>query len=509
MANATPLDASTSAAVSDSSTGPSIIAEGGRNLAKLGFGTKLAYGAGAVVEGVFAQAIAVFLFFYATAVCGLPSAMVGIALAIGLLLDAMVDPLIGSTSDAWRSRFGRRLPFMLFGLPIVALCLILAFSLPSGLSQTMLFVWLSVVLICLRIGMSLFFLPYNAVGAELSDDQAERSSIVAWRWIAQIVGSLITVVLGFGVFFNGAGGLMNRSAYPAFGMALAALLVTAGLISSRAVYLTIYRQHPAPPREKKRHLAFANEVTEIFRNQSFRVLFFGAILLYAALAINATLSIHANTYFWKLAPSQIQLVTLALPLGLLIGTPLAAPMMKIMEKRTVIFIGEIGLGLAFAGPVALRLLGLLPATGDRIAMILAASVFAGGMLLAAAAIAFNSMMADAADEHEHIFGARREGLYYAGWSFALKAATGLGSLVAGVGLQFIGYENAGHSVTAGKALSPETIYWLGALHGLGAGILTLVGALIVLLYRLSYKKHHGIMLDLAKRRNSADLPVNS
>jgi glycoside/pentoside/hexuronide:cation symporter, GPH family len=506
MANATPLDVSTSAAVSDSSTGPAIVAEGGRNLAKLGFGTKLAYGTGAVVQGVYAEAIAVFLFFYATAVCGLPSAMVGIALAIGLLLDAMVDPLIGSVSDSWRSRFGRRLPFMLVGLPIVALCLILAFSLPSGLSETMLFVWLSVVVLCLRLGMSLYFLPYNAVGAELSDDQVERSSIVAWRWTAQIVGSLMTVVLGFGVFFNGEGGLMNRSAYPAFGIALAVLLVTAGLIASRAVFVTIHRQHPAPPREKTRHFAFASEVKEIFRNHSFRVLFFGAILLYAALAIYATLSIHANTYFWKLAPSQIQLVTLAFPLGLLIGAPLAAPMMKIMEKRTVIFIGEIGLGLAFAGPVALRLLGLLPATGDRVAMILAVSVFAGGMLLAAAAIAFNSMMADAADEHEHIFGARREGLYYAGWSFALKAAAGLGTLVAGVGLQFIGYENAGHGVTAGKTLAPETIYWLGALHGLGAGSLTLVGALIVLLYRLSYKKHHGIMLDLAERRNSADLP---
>ena len=479
----------------------------GRGLPKLGRGTKIAYGIGAMVEGVSAQAIALFLFFYATAVCGLSSALAGAALAVGLVLDAIVDPLIGSTSDGWHSRLGRRLPFMLLGFPLAAVCLILVFALPRGLSGIALFLWLSGVLIALRMSISLFLLPYTAVGAELSDNHAERSSIVAWRWTAQMVGALLAVVLGFGIFFGGEGGLLRRASYLPFGATLAGLVVIAALVASRAVFMTRERQHPPPPRTARRHLAFAGEVTEIFRNHSFRVLFVGALLLFTGLAISGTLSIHSNTYFWRLTPQQIQLVTLALTIGLIVGAPLAAPMMKVMQKRTVLVIGEVGLGTAFAAPVVLRLCGALPLTGNGLVAVLAIFVFAGGVLMAAAAVAFNSMMADAADEHEQLFGARREGLYFAGWSFALKAATGLGSLVAGVGLQLIGFENAGRAAGAVAVASPETIRWLGALQGIGAGLLAILAAGVCLLYRLDYQKHGGILRELDQRRLLASARV--
>ena len=49
------------------------------------------------------------------------------------------------------------------------------------------------------------------------------------------------------------------------------------------------------------------------------------------------------------------------------------------------------------------------------------------------------MMADAADEHEFLFGTRREGLYYAGLNFSAKAASGLGALVAGLALDLIAF----------------------------------------------------------------------
>ena len=54
-------------------------------------------------------------------------------------------------------------------------------------------------------------------------------------------------------------------------------------------------------------------------------------------------------------------------------------------------------------------------------------------------IAFLSIVADAADEHEYLFHTRREGLYFAGWSFAAKSATGAGLLIAGVVLQLIDF----------------------------------------------------------------------
>ena len=95
--------------------------------------TTLSYSMGQLLESVINNALLIFLLFYATVVCGLPGALAGAALSVGLVVDAVMDPLIGSLSDGWRSRWGRRLPFMLVGLAPATIAFVLIFALPSGL----------------------------------------------------------------------------------------------------------------------------------------------------------------------------------------------------------------------------------------------------------------------------------------------------------------------------------------------------------------------------------------
>jgi len=481
----------------------------GRALPPLRRGAKLGYAAGAVLDGVATQAINIFLFFYATAVCGLPAALAGVALAAGLVVDAVVDPLIGSLSDGWRSRYGRRLPFMMIGLPSVMLFLVLMFALPSGWSVAALFAWLTLLSIGLRISISLFLLPYNAVGAELSDDYEERSSIAAWRWAFAMVGAVVTVALGFGVFLGGEGGLSRRASYFPFALSCAALVAVGALIAMRALHRLPERQHPPAVGEGLFHARLLREVGELFRNHSFRTLFLGALLLFTSAAIHSTLGIHVNTYFWGMRPAQVQVVTLALFLGLLLGAPLAGPLLRRLEKRTVLVMGVAGLSAAYVVPPTLRLVGVLPPGPPPVAL-LASAVFAGGALMATAAIAFASMMADAADEHEHLFGARREGLYFASWAFASKAAAGFGSLVAGVALQLVGFPSgAAAKGAAAIELSPRIVWGLGMLYGPGCGILAVSAALICLTYRLNARNHATILSELTQRRAAEALRVPS
>ena len=474
----------------------------GRGLPPLPTGGKIGYAAGAMLDGVATQAINIFLFFYATAVCGIPAALVGISLAAGLVVDAIVDPLIGSFSDGLRSRFGRRLPFMAVGLPCTALFLALLFALPEGWGDTALFVWLTAASIGLRSSISLFLLPYNAVGAELSDDYEERSSIAAWRWGFGMLGAVVTVGLGFGVFLDGPNGLSRRSAYLPFALTLGGIIAIGAVIAMVALRSMPERQYPPPPKVGHGRLHMFRQIGELFRNRSFVTLFLGALLLFISAAIHSTLNIHANTYFWRMVPDQIQIVTMALFAGLLCGAPLASPMLRIFEKRTVLVIGILGLGMAFTLPPTARLLGILPTTDHPPVTLLASAIFAGGALMATAAIAFASMMADAADEHEYLFGARREGLYFAGWAFAAKAAGGFGSLVAGFALQAIGFPSgeAGHGAVAVAQIAPKTARMIGVIYGPGTGLLTLAAALVCLFYRLNAASHAAIMEDLGQRR---------
>ena len=78
-------------------------APAGRNFGKLPFRLKLAYASGQLVDGVVSTALSLFLLFYLTAVCGLSGGLAGAAVSFGLLVDAVLDPLIGSVSDGWLS----------------------------------------------------------------------------------------------------------------------------------------------------------------------------------------------------------------------------------------------------------------------------------------------------------------------------------------------------------------------------------------------------------------------
>lgn len=478
----------------------------GSRLDKLPVALKLSYAAGQMVDGVVTNTLNIFLLFYLTAVCGMPGALAGAALSAGLIVDALMDPLIGSASDAWRSRLGRRLPFMLVGAPAVSVAFVLIFWLPTGLSTTALFLWVALLSVLLRVSMSMFILPYQAVGAEITDDARERSGLVAWRWGLGIVGALIAAVLGFGVFFSGPKGLSQREAYLPFAASLLGLVAIGTLASTWAVAATRGRQH-APPASTVSALArLRTELGEVFRNRSFCVLFVGALLFFVALGLHGSLTLHANTFFWQLTPAQTKQVTLSTFAGLLVGAPLAGPLLARLEKRTVLIIGMVGLALSMGVPALLRLAGWFDLSGDRLALALSLTVFAGAVLMAAAAIAFGSMMADAADEHEDLFDARREGLYFAGWAFAGKAAGGGGTLIAGLVLQLIAFPTTlAQQGGAAAALSESTRTLLGIAYGPGAAVLVLAAVMVTLSYRLDSAAHAVIMSKLRSKRAVLDL----
>lgn len=464
----------------------------------------LPYSAGQIVDGAVSTALSTFLFFYVTAVCGLSAGLAGLALAVGLIVDAVLDPFIGSSSDAWRSRLGRRLPFMLLGLPLTAAAFILIFSLPTGMDQWLLFSWVSVLSIVLRVSQSLFHLPYQAVGAELTDDYAGRSSLMAWKLGIGTIGGIAAIPLGFGIFFAGKDGLSQHENYLPYAVTVSLVFVAAGLLACWSIFVTRDRQHAPAISTEPFYRRFRLEILEVFRNRSFLALFASSMLFFSGLGVHGALGVHMGTFFWKLTPAQMQAMAVAVPIGLLIGAPLAALILKSMEKRLALSIGFGFIAIAMSISPILRVLGLLPLEGEALALLLTAIAFVTGMVAALGAIAIASMLADAVDEHEHLFGARREGLYFAAWVFAGKAAAGVGSLTAGLVLEGIGFPSGVTKLEQAADLSQRTIDLLGLFGGPAAGFMLLASAIACTLYRLDSRKHAAIMDDLRARARARD-----
>ncbi|MGH7010149.1 MAG: MFS transporter, partial [Caulobacteraceae bacterium] len=324
---------------------------------------KLAYSIGQTAQsGGFDGALG-FVFFYYTAVLGLSGALVGAALAVSLAFDSVVDPVVGAWSDGIRSRLGRRLPPMLLGAPLMGLAMGFLFSPPTRIGELALFAWLTLGTIAVRSFISLFNVPYFALGGEMSADYVERSSIVAWRAVAGILVGVALTAIAFSLFFKGADGLRHASAYPAFGWTVAAVISAASLLCCLGTWRFAAALPSPRPARGALWRRMPAEVAEIFRNGSFRVLFVSSVVFSVAAGLNATLANHAAIFVWKLRSDTLQILTYGYLVGILAGVGLMPALSRRIEKKTAVIIGVIMVAVNWIVLPGLRGLGIIHFTG--------------------------------------------------------------------------------------------------------------------------------------------------
>jgi GPH family glycoside/pentoside/hexuronide:cation symporter len=461
---------------------------------------KAAYGAGAMADGVVAAGFGFFLLFYLTAVCGMSGTMAGSAKLIALLVDAVADPAIGLASDRLRSRFGRRLPFMVCGLVPFVCAFGLLFSMPPSLTGGAQFAYVTVCLVVLRVSLSGFVLPYTAVGAEMTDDYRERASIVAFRLTFQNAGILIAVVLGLGVYMAGPAGLLGRANYIPFAWTCAAVMAAAGVIAVLAVRHASPRLHGPEAGGGAFLTGFAKEMTELARNRSFLVLFGTVLTYFLAYSVNVSLSLHACRYFWKLDTTAIQLILLSSTLGPLLGAPISAFALRHIEKRTLSIIAFLAIALFLVWPPLLQLYGPAPLAPSVATVVLIINGLLVGTAIMVGGIGFQSMLADTADEHEWLFGVRREGLFFSGLTLAFKASSGLGGLIAGIALDAIHFPTDLATRAPGLPIAPDVIEKMALISGPLPAAFAALSPLFLIGYHLTRTKHRAIIADLDNRK---------
>lgn len=451
---------------------------------------------GDVVDGTITYGIGAFVFYYLTAVVGLSGTVVGSLLAFSILCDAFLDPLIGSISDTTRSRLGRRLPFMFIaGIP-AAFAFALLYAIPEALSGWTLTIYAGAVLVLLRLSMSFFYLPYAAASAELSSIYAERSKIAVYRAFFAYAGNIVLLVLGYWVFMRGREGLLNRDAYAAFGASIAIIAIAAALISAFAAYAMRERLKKPSLESGRRMALMADGLVEVSKNPSFWSLFLCCLLFWVAGGLAGTLTLHANLYFWRLPEDIVGLFPILTIAGYLAGLPICSFLLHAFEKRNVALIGLALTSCTQLLPVTLRLNGLLP-DGNATYTVLAGSVFVGGIAGCCAFVPWGSMMADAADEHELLFGTRREALYFASLLLAVKSAVGLGGLLAGLALDAISFPRDVAAISG--PLPAGMINTLGLIQGPVAAGIGVIAALLLLGYRIDRNKLASVQAALASR----------
>lgn len=468
------------------------------------FSSKFAFGVGQFAEGLKNFGFGFFLLFYYNQVLGLSGTLAGAALFIALLFDAVTDPLAGSLSDNLKSRFGRRHPFMYASAIPLALAFLGLFSPPEGMSEFMLFVWLTVFAVLTRGAMTLYHVPHLALGAEMTENFQERTTIVAFRQFFGTFGGLAAVVLGTSVFFRDAvGGRLAPENYTPYALTLGIMMVLTIWYSAWGTQKEIpHLLKPTPKPPSGFIMRLLSEFKEAFQNASFRWLFFGVLIVFIMAGVNGALDLYMLQYFWELTGQQMSILQAAFFIGLMLGTFCTPLLHRFTSKRFGVVLGTAAWAVFQLLPVVLRLLEWFPAnTTLELVVTLTAMKFLQGVLLQQAYISFGSMMADVADEHELNFGSRQEGIFFGAISFSGKATSGIGNFIGGIGLDVINWPT-GTDIESAADIPAETLVNLGLLYGPIVAAFAVVSVWCYSNYHLTRERHSEILEELRRRRRS-------
>ncbi len=469
-------------------------------------GTRLAYGFGAGAYGIKDGGFSYFLLLFYSQVIGVDARLVGLAITFALVMDAIVDPVIGYWSDNFRSRWGRRHPFLYASALPTAGIYFLVWDPPSDWSQTSLFWYLLVLASLTRISISLYEIPSTALGPELARSYDERSALFGWRlFFAWTIGSIMTVA-NFTLIFPAfatpdiPNGQFNRDAYQLYGVIASVLIFAAIMISALGTHGHIRHLHAAPPKRALNLKAIFKEIFETIAHRDFSALFMTAIFGAIATGISASLSFYFSAYFWGFSSEQIGLITISVFASAAIGGGMSPLVSRtIGKKRGAIIIGILA-GIVLPLPIILRLFGLLPPNGDPAIfwIVFFVTMIDVGLIICFQALTA-SMLADLVEQAQVRTGRRNEGIFFAANTFIRKTVQGLGVMAASFVLTLAQFPKGANP----SQVSDASLWQLGATYVPAIWLVWACMILAVSRYRLTREGHEANLQTLAGRGEQA------
>lgn len=429
--------------------------------------TKLAFGIGAIAPGVTAAAFDFFLLIFYSQVVGLDARLVGLALMISLLCDAISDPIVGYWSDNLRSRWGRRHPFLYGSAIPLAASFYFLWTPPEHATQTALFWYLLSLSVIVRTAITFYRTPASALVPELTPAYHERTSLYSLRYFLAWVGGNAVSVWTFAVLFpmfvttTIADGRFNRDAYPIYGLVGALAILLSILVSAVGTHARIPYLKSAPPKRQLTIGTIFRELIETLSNRSFVSLFIAAMLAAIAGGLAAGLALYFLTYFWAFDERQTAAIFIGTFLAAGIGLVLAPRVSRSLgKKRGAIIVGLV----AFVGapmPIILRLVDMLPPNGTPFIFwfVTIANIIDVGLIICFQ-ILFASMLADLVEDSELQTGRRSEGVFIAAETFIDKAVRGIGVMAATTILTVAGLSPGAKP----EDVSADAIWRMGAYY---------------------------------------------
>jgi len=458
--------------------------------------TKIFYGLGSIAFGVKDNGFQTILLPFYNQVVHLPPQLVGLALAVAMIFDAIFDPIVGQISDNLRTRWGRRHPLMYAAAVPVAISYLLLWN-PPHWSQGALFVYLVAVAVITRTFITFYEVPSSALVPELTQDYDQRTSFIAYRIFFGWYGGMTMLVLAYSVFLQPDAahevGQLNDVGYSHYGLTAAIVMCVAILISAWGTHRFIpYFRKPAA--ERKSLVQYAKEMVATLSNKAFLILMLSGIFFYTAVGLVFALNFYVNTYFWLLTSSQLSFLALSTFLSVFLAFVISPAISRRVGKK-IGFVSMFMTGLLISTlPLGLWLIGLFPSahSPNLVGALFVFGVFSQTLTIGAS-IMLVSMLADIVEASETTTGRRSEGLFFAGSAFLQKVTTGLGLFASGAVLWAAGFPS---NAVPGK-VDPAVVDRFLLIYVPLDGVLFLISLLVIWFFPITRESHRETLQTLA------------
>ena len=455
---------------------------------------KVAFGLGMLANQMFPAALGIFMVVLVQNL-GFPTWMWGILFFLPRVFDAVTDPIMGFISDNTKSVWGRRRHYVFIGAIMMGISFVLMWQLYKADGINYNFTYFLIWSLVFYLGLTIFSVPYVAMGYEMSDDFHERTSIMAIaQWIGQwawVIAPWFWVLMYDPSWFEGGADVATRTLAVWVGIICALLaMVPAIFIKGES---TKYDNSLTPLTIKTIGGSLSkivNGFKDAFKIEAFRKLCFSTFLIYNAFNTVAGFTFFIVVYFLFNGDAGAAGIwpTLFGCIGAVSTTflviPIVAKMSRALGKKKAFLISQ---AISILGYLLLWFL-FIPSKPYMFLFALPFFSFGIGSLFTL----MMSMTADVCDLDELTNGKRREGIFGAIYWWMVKFGFAIAGLLTGAIMTLVGF-------------IPDAVNSEASITGLriffsGLPILGTLGAMYIMRnYDLTEEKANKISAELATR----------
>lgn len=411
-------------------------------------------------------------------------ALLGWAVAIPRALDAIIDPMMGNISDNTRTRWGRRRPYIFSGAILCALILPFVWMSPV-LNNWGVFWWITILGTLYFAAYTVFIIPYQALGFEMTTDYDERTRLLAWPNYIGLTMSFLLPWFPRMIEFKTFGGAAHGAVWVSVGAGI--IILISGMMPA------IFGREIAQA-EKQASISFVDAVKQSVSNRPFLLIALSNAVVLTGLATFGGIGLYVNIFYIFNGDRAA-----GLALAGLSGTVYAI-FSYFSVMMTVWLSTRIGKKSATQILLALTALGagsLWFTLRPDMPYLQLLSTAIVGLGLQGTWMTFFTMVGDVCEEDELKNGLRREGIFSSIGGFSRKMAVAVAAILTGTTLKWIGFE----AESAASVGVPDAIlFHLKTAYILGQVGVVILGLLLISFYPITRKRAIETQRLLRERR---------